>query len=104
MDRFFGLDTPADLNDLAHLAELNDPVSVAIAEELLGDAGIPYLKRERGSGTAVRIIAGFQPFGTDLFVRPEDLEKATETLLPLSEPAEFLPEDESEITTDEENA
>lgn len=102
MDRLFGLDSPAALHDLAHVAEYDDPVSVAIAEELLTDAGIPFLKKERGSGTAVRLIAGFQPFGTDFFVRPEDLERAREALLPLSEPAEFVLEDESKENTDEE--
>jgi hypothetical protein len=96
MDRLFGLDTPASMEDLAHAGEFHDPVSAAIAEELLTDAKIPFLKKERGSGTAVRIITGFQPFGTDFFVRPEDLERATEALLPLSEPAEFVIEDDSE--------
>ncbi|MBQ8341896.1 MAG: DUF2007 domain-containing protein [Clostridia bacterium] len=93
MDRLFGLDSPAYADGLAHVAEYGDPVSVAIAEELLSEAGIPFLKKERGSGTAVRIITGSQPFGTDFFVRPEDLEKATETLLPLSEPAEYVYDD-----------
>lgn len=100
MDRLFGLDTPAALQDLAHVMELNDPVSAAIAEELLGDANIPFLKKERGSGTAVRIITGFQPFGTDFFVRPEDLERAKDALLPLTEPAEFVFEDEDENSED----
>ena len=102
MDRLFGLDTPATFDDLAHLVEFDDPVSVAIAEELLSDAAIPFLKKERGSGTVVRIITGFQPFGTDFFVRPEDLERARETLLPLSEPAEFVLEDEPEENAEEE--
>ena len=76
MDRFFGLDHPANVDGLCHLAEFNNPVSLAIAEELLTDEGIPYLKKERGSGGAVRILVGFQTFGTDLFVRPEDEERA----------------------------
>ena len=101
MDRLFGLDAPAALDDLAHVAEYADPVSVAIAEELLREAEIPFLKKERGSGTAVRIIAGFQPFGTDFFVRPEDEERARDALLPLSEPAEFVTEDDAESCEDE---
>ena len=96
MDRLFGLDTPAALQDLAHVMELNDPVSAAIAEELLGDAGIPFRKKERGSGTAVRLIMGIQTFGTDFFVLPEDLERAKAALIPLSEPAEFIFEDETQ--------
>ena len=93
MDRFFGLDTPAALDGLAHVAVFEDPVSVAIAAELLTDAGIPFLKKERGSGTAVRLIAGFQPFATDFFVRPEDAERANEALIPLTQEAEIIPEE-----------
>ena len=96
MDLLFGLNAPASLQDLVHAGEFHDPVSATIAEELLTDANIPFLKKERGSGTAVRIITGFQPFGTDFFVRPEDLERATDALLPLSEPAELVLEDEAE--------
>lgn len=101
MDRLFGLDAPAALGDLAHVGEFHDPVSAAIAEELLREAEIPFLKKERGSGTAVRIIAGFQPFGTDFFVRPEDEEKALDALLPLSEPAEIVYDDGTDTDSSE---
>ena len=83
MDRIFGLDHPANDKSLTHLCTFHDPVSLAIAEEMLTDAQLPFLKKERGSGGAVRLITGFQSFGTDLFVRPEDAEKATELLTPL---------------------
>ena len=96
MDLLFGLNAPASLQDLVHAGEFHDPVSATIAEELLTDANIPFLKKERGSGTAVRIITGFQPFGTDFFVLPEDLERAKAALIPLSEPAEFIFEDETQ--------
>lgn len=99
MDRLFGLDAPANLEGLAHVAVFEDPISASIAEELLSDAGIPFLKKERGSGTVVRLIVGFQSFGTDFFVRPEDEERAKEALIPLSEPAEFI----FENTPEEEN-
>ena len=101
MDRFFGLDAPAALDDLAHIAVFEDPVSVAIAAELLADAGIPFLKKERGSGTAVRLIAGFQPFATDFFVRPEDAERANETLIPLTQEAEIIPDEIAEGNDEE---
>ena len=83
MDRFFGLDTPKNEEGLALARSFFDPVSLAMAEEALRDAEIPFLKKERGSGGAVRLITGFQSFGTDLFVRPEDAEKAAELLVPL---------------------
>ena len=88
MDRLFGLDKPANADGLAHLVTFTEPVSLAIAEEMLRDADVPYLKKERGCGGVVRIITGFQSFGTDLFVRPEDEEKANEILTPLFEAAE----------------
>ena len=83
MDRIFGLDRPASEGDLAHLCAFHDPITLSIAEEMLSEAQIPFLKKERGSGAAVRLITGFQSFGTDLFVRPEDAEKASELLMPL---------------------
>ncbi len=88
MDHLFGLDQPAKVEGLAHLATFTEPVSLAIAEEMLHDNGIPYLKKERGAGGVVRILVGYQSFGTDLFVRPEDEEKANEVLMPLFEEAE----------------
>jgi len=101
MDYFFGLDHPAKIEDLTLLTTFSDPVSLSIAEELLSDAGIPFLKKERGAGGAVRIIAGFQLFATDLFVRPEDEDKAHDALIPLSEPAEFVSEDENDTENSE---
>ena len=88
MDYFFGLDHPAKIEDLALLSTFHDPVSLSIAEELLTEGGVPFLKKERGAGGAVRLIVGFQTFGSDIFVLPEDLERATDLLQPLfdSEP------------------
>ena len=83
MDRIFGLDRPANDNSLTHLCTFHDPVSLSIAQEILTEAELPFLKKERGSGGAVRLITGFQSFGTDLFVRPEDAERASELLTPL---------------------
>ena len=88
MDRFFGLDRAASEEGLSLVGSFFDPVSASIAEELLHDARIPYLKKERGAGGMVRLVTGFQSFGTDFFVRPEDEERASEALLPLSEPSE----------------
>lgn len=88
MDHLFGLDQPASADGLAHLATFTEHVSLAIAEEMLSDNGIPYLKKERGCGGVVRILTGYQSFGTDLFVRPEDEERANDVLTPLFEEAD----------------
>ncbi len=80
MDRLFGLDHPAKPEGLCLLRSFFDSVSVSIAEQALQDADIPFLKKERGSGSAVRIIVGFQRFGTDLFVQEEHLEAASDIM------------------------
>lgn len=74
---FFGLDKPASDENLVLLRTFHDDVSVTMAEEVLRDEGILFVKKDRGTGSAVRIITGFSMFGTDLLVAPEDLEKAT---------------------------
>ena len=74
---FFGLDKPASDENLVLLRTFHDDVSVTMAEEVLRDEGILFVKKDRGSGSAVRIITGFSMFGTDILVAPEDLEKAT---------------------------
>lgn len=101
MDRIFGLDQPAGQDGLAHLVTFTEPVSLAIAEEILHDNNIPYLKKERGCGGVVRILAGFQSFGTDLFVRPEDEEKAVEALTPLFAEAEAEAAEDAPVSEDD---
>ena len=100
MDRFFGLDTPAGLEDLAHLTTFHDPVSLSIAEELLTDGGVPFLRKDRGAGGVVQLVVGFQTFGSDIFVLPSDLERANELLIPLLS-AETIVVDEDEETSED---
>ncbi len=83
MDRLFGLDAPSNQAGLSLLRSFFDTVTPAIAEEALRDADIPFLKKERGSAQAVRLITGYQSFGTDFFVRPEDLARASELMAAL---------------------
>ena len=96
MDLFFGLDTPANQEDLAHLTTFYDPVSLSIAEELLTDGGVPFLRKDRGAGGVVQIVVGFQTFGADIFVLPKDLERANELLIPLQSAVTVEDEDVSE--------
>jgi hypothetical protein len=74
---FFGLDQPANEDGLVLLRTFHDDVSVTMAEEVLRDEEILFLKKDRGSGSAVRLITGYSMYGTDLLVAPEDLEKAS---------------------------
>ena len=82
---FFGLDQPATEDGLVLLRTFHDDVSVIMAEEVLRDEEIPFVKKDRGSGSAVRLITGYSMYGTDLLVSPDDLEKATELMQALFE-------------------
>ena len=81
----FGLDHPVNDDDLVLLRTFHDDISLAMAEEVLRDEEILFVKKDRGSGSAVRIVVGFSTFGTDLFVAPDDLERATELMQALFE-------------------
>lgn len=86
MDHLFGLDDVAPHDeDLSLAGTYFDNPSLILARSLLEDAGIPYLCRDRGAGGAVRVIAGYSLFGTDLFVKNEDLDRALSLLAPESE-------------------
>ena len=95
MDSFFGLDrvSPHDEN-LELLITVYDSPSQMIIESILRDAEIPYLAKSRGSGTAVKVIAGFSMFGTDIFVLREHLETALELITPPDEIEELEEEEE----------
>lgn len=77
MDRLFGLDAPA-LHDegISLLATLYDDVSVAMYEDILRDTAIPYLKKDRGAGGAVRIIMGAALSAVDIYVPTARLDEA----------------------------
>ena len=92
MDSFFGLDkVSAHDENLELLTTVYDQPSQMIVESILRDAEIPYFAKERGSGTAVKVITGFSMFGTDIFVLCEHLETAIELITP--------PEDIEELET-----
>ena len=89
MDRFFGLDSAA-LQDrgLALVATYYDATGLALARGLLESAEIPYLCRERGAGGVARLVTGFNLYGTDLYVREDELDAATALLTPPDEESE----------------
>lgn len=81
MDSLFGLDRPAIRDEeLALVATTDNHIQIMIWESLLRDAEIPYLLKERGSGSAMKVIGGYSVFNTDLYVRREQLEAARELL------------------------
>ena len=81
MDSIFGLDNPADIGKgfTAVITAFSNE-ELFVIKGILDDAEIPYLAKARGSGSAVGVIMGFNMYGTDIFVRDEDLELAKQLL------------------------
>ena len=92
---FFGLDQPANEDGLVLLRSFHDDVSVTMAEEVLRDEEIPFVKKDRGSGSAVRLITGYSMYGTDLLVAPDDLEKAAALMEALFDVESVVEDEES---------
>ena len=102
MDSIFGLDSANNSSeDLELLTTVYDEISLACVKSILRDAEIPYLVKQRGSGSSVRIIAGYSIFGADIFVLRETLETAQALIAPVDED-ELV--EEAEETNEEENA
>ena len=69
--------------------------AVALQSVTHGGAGTAHAVHHavyRGAGGVVRVISGYNIYGTDVFVREEDLETAQELLTPVDE----IPEDGEE--------
>ena len=80
-DVLFGLDGPAKYDEnLELLTTVYDNVELSILRSILEGENIPYMIRERGSGSSVRIITGFSMFGTDIFVPKAIADQAKEIL------------------------
>lgn len=80
-DFLFGLDGSAKHDEnLELLTTVYDNVELSVLRSILEGEGIPYMIRERGSGSSVRIITGFTMFGTDVFVPKAAIEQANEIL------------------------
>ena len=76
MDRFFGLDTAPKRDDVKLLVSVTDHIYLAILEGILEENNIPYLTKDRGCGSVLKVVAGFSMFGADIFVLESDYDKA----------------------------
>lgn len=77
MDSIFGLDTPANIGEgFSVLTTAFSNEELAVIRSILEGAQIPYLAKPRGAGGVTSVIMGFSIYGTDIFVRDEDLEAA----------------------------
>ncbi len=81
MDSLFGLNDPANIGDgLAVLTTVFSNEELLVVKSILESADIPFLAKARGAGGAVSVIMGFNMYGTDIFVREEDIEAAEQLL------------------------
>ena len=77
MDSLFGLSEPANIGSgFAVLTTVFSNEELLVVKGILESADIPFLAKARGAGGAVGVIMGFNMYGTDIFVREEDLEAA----------------------------
>lgn len=82
-DSFFGLDE-AGLHDenVELLTTVHDGVELMVLRSILEGEKIPYMTKDRGSGSAVRLIAGYtmNVAATDVYVPKAAAERAKEIL------------------------
>ena len=104
MDRFFGFDRPV-LNEegISLLCTLYDDLLVDMYESILKEEQIPYIKKDRGGGSAIRILVGNNPHGTDIYVATDDLAHAR-ALLTAEDGVDYDSIDAATKETNEENA
>ena len=98
LDKLFGLDKakPAD-EGTALLISVYDNVELSLVRSLLDAENIPYLIRERGSGSAVKIVTGLSSFGSDVYVPESALEDATAAIATLlGQEVEFVEDGEGD--------
>ena len=105
MSDLFGLERPHKISDddeVVHLITVYDVAVLGIVRGMLEDENIPYLVRERGSGSAMRILTGFSMFGTDVYVPAGALEVAKDLVAGL-EDAEvtFVDDEGNEIAAED---
>ena len=105
LKKLFGLDrvTPHDPKTSAYLTTVYGNEQLASIECLLRSEELLYRTCDRGAGGVVRAIAGFTMYGTDVFVSPEDLERAQSLLAQAEANAEPTAEDGATDSEDQES-
>lgn len=101
-DPVFGLNGPHVGKDEALLTTAHDDVELSILCDILTGEQIPFLTRDRGSGSSVRVIMGYSMYGTDIIVPAAELERAQE-ILNVYRNGEPVAEDPGEDADEEED-
>ena len=86
LKKLFGLEknTAVSEDAVGYVMTVHGNVELAVAESLLRDADMPYRLVDRDAGGVTRLVAGYTMYGTDILVRPEDVETARELLAPVT--------------------
>ena len=105
MSDLFGLEKPHKITDgdeVSHLITVYDVAVLGIGRGMLEDENIPYLVRERGTGSAMRILTGFSLYGTDVYV-PTEAQETAKALVAGLEDAEitFVDDEGNEISVED---
>lgn len=84
LKKLFGLDgvAPHDPTTTAHLTTVYGNEQKVAVEALLRSADISYRCVDRGGGGVLRVVMGDTMYGTDIFVRPDELETAQALVWP----------------------
>ncbi len=105
MSDLFGLERPHKISDgdeVSHLITVYDVAVLGIVRGMLEDENIPYLVRERGSGSAMRIMTGFSCYGTDVYVPTDTFEVAKGLVAGLeNEPIVYVDDDGNPIDAED---
>ena len=89
----FGLNKAKKSDDsMELLVTTHDNIELSILKSILEGEGIPYMVHDRGTGSAMRIIAGYSMFGTDIYV-PKNVVESAKALLEAYRNAETVEDD-----------
>ena len=90
-------------DEFVKLITAMDNSEEAVIESILRSAGIPYVIRESSSEGYVRVIMGFNVYGSDFYVPASLLDDAAALLVP-EEAAEVEPEESEDGDDDGDDA
>ena len=87
LKKLFGLQKPEpqDKDAVGYVMTVYSHAEQAVAESLLREAEIAYRLVDRDAGGLTRTVAGYPLYGTDILVRPENVETARELLTPATD-------------------
>ena len=97
-DELFGLENAhEDIKgvDAELLTTIRDEMMMGLVRGLLEEHNVPYMLKERGAGSAMRLMTGFSMYGTDVFVPTESIEFARDLIEGLVTNTADVPEEET---------